>query len=190
MAAVVALVLAGLVGLVGSANAAPSASFAAQARAQGLSATQELRLQERVDAYLTSLGGTQIAPNEIAFNGATLLVTVPGEQHARDLSSPTSAAVTCPSGAFCGWEFDNFTGDTFTQFACGVKVTKVSHWWTATGGSLQGSYFNNQTGHAVARFYNSNNNEVRPSSTAVQKVSTFAWGSSIASVRVSYVIVC
>jgi hypothetical protein len=100
------------------------------------------------------------------------------------------AAVTCPPGVFCGWEFDNFTGSHFTQSKCGVKVPIPSGWWIATGGAFQGSYWNNQTGHAVARFYNSNGNEVRPSSTAVQKVSTFAWGSPITTVRVAYVIVC
>jgi hypothetical protein len=188
--AVAGMVLATLVGSVGSANAASAVPFAAQARADGLSAMEESGLQKRVDVYLDSLGGTQIAPNEIVFGGADLLVTVPGEQHARDLSAPAAAAVTCASGDFCGWQLHNFGGDRFAQSMCGVKVKIPVGWWTATGGSFQGSYWNNQTGHVVARFFGSDGSQNRPSSTAVQKVSIFAWGSPIASVRVAGVIVC
>ena len=114
-----------------------------------------------------------------------------GSAGSANAASTASATVTCPSGAFCAWQFDNFTGAHLApQFACGVRLSIPSGWWVASGGQFEGSYWNNQTGGAVAHFYNSNGSQVRPSSKAPQKVSQFAWGSPIDTVRVAYVVVC
>ncbi|MFD4857959.1 hypothetical protein [Streptomyces atratus] len=63
-----------------------------------------MELQKRVDRYLADWGGTQTAENEISEPGADLILALPGETVARDLSQPSSAAATCREGHFCAWK--------------------------------------------------------------------------------------
>jgi hypothetical protein len=69
----------------------------------GLSCAQEQTVQKRVDEYLSEVGGTQVALNKIDLDGTgMMLVALPGEATARDLSRPRAAHV-CYGGDFCGW---------------------------------------------------------------------------------------
>ncbi|MFE7044121.1 hypothetical protein ACFU9X_33245 [Streptomyces atratus] len=79
-----------------------------------------MELQKRVDRYLADWGGTQTAENEISEPGADLILALPGETVARDLSQPSSAAATCREGHFCAWKIDNFAGSDFVdRYYCG-----------------------------------------------------------------------
>jgi hypothetical protein len=114
LAATVMVVAAGF----GTSNAATNylrqhPAFAAQARSAGLSLGQALALQSRVDGYLRTIGGVQMAANQIDINGNRLTVAVPGESRARSLtaSSSTANVVICFVGDICMWSSPNHVGD-------------------------------------------------------------------------------
>ncbi|MER5887911.1 peptidase inhibitor family I36 protein [Streptomyces sp. NPDC001941] len=126
--------------------------FTAQARGAGLTAAQAKSLQARVDGYLAGRGGRQVAANKIDLGNAELLLALPGEQRARELTGGSAklAAVACPYTYLCAYSKPNYTGDIFMLFDCGVK-TPIP--WSGTG-----SWFSNQRADLIARFYDGNGN--------------------------------
>jgi len=150
LAATVMVVAAGF----GAANAATNylrqhPAFAAQARSAGLSLGQALALQSRVDGYLRTVGGVQMAANQISINGNRLTVAVPGESRARSLtaSSSTANVVICFVGDICMWSSPNHVGDQMNVGKCGqMNYMPWSGW---------GSWINAQTLGDRATFYRS-----------------------------------
>src|ERR1043165_7195267 len=97
-------------------GAAGHAEFVGQARAAGLSAHRADALQAKVDKYLVELKGrgTQVSPNQIDLNGAVLSVAVPGEAKPRQLGVariPQCDGSSANYEWFCGYQFENYTGD-------------------------------------------------------------------------------
>src|SRR4051812_737526 len=90
--AATALLAVSTAGLTGTAAAqtAGHAGFAAQVEQAGLTTAQARGLQVKVDHYLATQGGTQVAANKIAVKGGEIIVAVPGERYARDLARPAS----------------------------------------------------------------------------------------------------
>lgn len=156
------LVGAGVLALVAAAVGAPDAvgapasgqaNFAAVAVAAGLTAKQATGLQAAVDHSLAVLGGRQVAPNKIDLGGALLSVPVPGEATVRDIGAVTAAApsvAACTGGAdwehFCAYKGQNYSGQQIDMYAC--KRYPIGTDW----GSF-GSWDNNQSGGARAKFY-------------------------------------
>src|SRR5258705_2590611 len=104
---------------VGTANASAESSkartFAAQAAAAGLTRAQAAQLQTSVDDYLAKIGGVQISANKIQFaEGATLLLPLPGEQQAHELTAAADA--TCDGGHMCAWQYTDFSGGKIDLF--------------------------------------------------------------------------
>ncbi|WP_051385988.1 hypothetical protein [Actinokineospora inagensis] len=130
-----------------AADATPS--YTAQARAAGLSAAQAKDLQATVNGYIAKTGGRQIAANEIALDGATIYVALPGERTARDLSTGNQLAGTCNYLHMCAWQYPNYTGTVIDMFACHDYAIP----WADPG-----SWINNQRTGTVARFLDSNHN--------------------------------
>ncbi|MFF0465706.1 hypothetical protein [Streptomyces mexicanus] len=128
-----------------------NAKFAAQAEAAGLTATQRASLQARVDRYLDKVGGTQVAANRIDFGPKDfLLLALPGEKSARDLSKPltvrsSNAPNFCYYKYFCAYSKTNFYGDAWNRSSCGYPLGIPF-----TG---PGSWANNQTKGTVAYMY-------------------------------------
>ena len=151
------------VGLVGTAQAqAPGTdTFAAQARAGGLSTAQASGLQAEVNSYLAQLGGRQIAANAIDLDGTGIVVVpVPGESKVRDLAGLAAASPettgTCFEGDFCAWQLNNRNGAFIAKFKCNSVVNfprSNPDWLAKVGGVFQGSYWNHQTGGAHAFIY-------------------------------------
>ncbi|GHC40090.1 peptidase inhibitor family I36 protein [Streptomyces cinnamoneus] len=136
----------------GPAGGSAGADFSAQARSLGLSNAQASDLQDRVDAYLAKTHGTQVAANKIALDrGGVLLLTLPGEERARDLDAKgdalTTALAPCPYTYVCAYSGQNFTGDELRLFTCNYPVRI---YWNGTG-----SWINNQRSTLYARFYDS-----------------------------------
>ncbi|MFB7585944.1 hypothetical protein [Streptomyces sp. NPDC056169] len=159
--AVAALVVAllALVATPGAAGAAGAASdagtgFTAQARSAGLNGAEARSLQKRVDGYLAQTDGTQVGANKIALaGGGELLLTLPGEKRARDLTAPNAglgALAGCPYTYVCAYKYENFTGDQMNLFDCDTLNRIV---WTTTG-----SWINNQRSTLYAKFYDANVN--------------------------------
>ncbi|MEX0173401.1 peptidase inhibitor family I36 protein [Streptomyces sp. LMG1-1-1.1] len=128
--------------------------FAAQARSAGLTGAQARSLQGRVDDYLAKTHGTQVGANKIALDrGGFLLLTLPGEQRARDLDAKdaaAAAALSCPYTYVCAYKYEDFTGDAMFLFDCGVMNHII---WNTTG-----SWINNQRSTLYAKFYDSAGN--------------------------------
>ncbi|MFJ3791442.1 peptidase inhibitor family I36 protein [Kitasatospora sp. NPDC090091] len=152
LAALVMTLLA-LVGTASAAGAATTPDFSAQAHGLGLTGAQAKSLQERVDAYLATTGGTQVSANKIALNGGELLLALPGEQKARSVTAAgdaTSLAASCPYTYVCAYSGRNYTGDVLTLFTCNFPVSIP---WYGTG-----SWINNQRAALHAKFYDRNGN--------------------------------
>ncbi|WP_461006355.1 peptidase inhibitor family I36 protein [Streptomyces capparidis] len=127
--------------------------FSAQAEALGLSGPEAARLQQRADAYLARTPGIQVAVNEIALeDGGVLLLALPGEKRARDLSTSEvgGAALSCPYTYVCAYSDPDFTGDALFLFTCDRRNPII---WAGTG-----SWINNQRSTLYARFYDVNGN--------------------------------
>jgi hypothetical protein len=111
-----------------------------QARAAGLTSAQAMELQARVDGYLTKAGGVQTAANRIEYStGAILLVTLPTEKAARDLSAApaSAAAMGCEYQWLCLYEFAEYSGDSLKLYYCNS--------WQGVPWRTEGSWTNNQT---------------------------------------------
>lgn len=138
----------------GQAGPASHPGFRAQAKDLGLNGSQARTLQDRVDGYLATTGGTQVAVNKIALKtGGQLLLALPGEERAREVSPAGAdrlAAIACPYTYVCAYSGTDFTGDVFMLYTCD-RLTPIS--WTGTG-----SWINNQNSTLHARFYNSAGN--------------------------------
>ncbi|MFM9442366.1 hypothetical protein [Streptomyces acidiscabies] len=138
-----------------SAEAADAArDFTAQARSAGLNGTEAKGLLARVDGYLAKMPGTQAGANKIALaDGGELLLTLPGERNARDLTAPDTgpgAAAGCPYTYVCAYPYENFGGDELRLYTCDY-LTHIP--WTGTG-----SWINNQRSTLYAKFYDVNGN--------------------------------
>jgi len=124
--------------------------FTAQARSAGLSGTEAKGLQARVDGYLAKMpGARQVGANKIALvGGGELLLTLPGERNARDLTAPDAGlgvAAGCPYTYVCAYEYENFVGTEMRMFTCN-HLNPIP--WTGTG-----SWINNQRSTLYAKFY-------------------------------------
>ncbi|MFE5944573.1 hypothetical protein [Streptomyces sp. NPDC056480] len=140
----------------GAADAARGAraDFAAQARSAGLSGTEAKGLQARVDGYLAKTPGTQVGANKIVLKGGgELVLTLPGERNARDLTAPDAgigAAAGCPYTYVCAYPYEDFAGDELRLYTCNYRNYIP---WNGTG-----SWINNQRSTLYAKFYDSNGN--------------------------------
>ncbi|MFF6992613.1 hypothetical protein [Streptomyces sp. NPDC010273] len=117
--------------------------FASQADALGLTTGQAKELQGRVDGYLSELGGRQVAVNKIDLGGATVLLSLPGEKTARDVSANSQPGLVCPEYTFCAWSQRFFTGDLYEMYQC--RTWNIP--WVN-----RGSWMNNQTTGTIAFF--------------------------------------
>lgn len=156
-AAALALLAVGLTGPASAGTAQADTAFGAQARAAGLTQVQADALQTEVESNLARLGGRQVSANEIRLaEGATLLIPVPGEKYARDLTSPagtrTAAAWECDYGWFCMYRGENGTGERLALYYCQDRL--LDNW---TG---YGSWWNNQTPGTQAQFKDRNRNVI------------------------------
>lgn len=134
-ASVVALASLATPALASSDRAAPSNT--SQAKSAGLTQTQALVLQRKVDSYLERTArGHQTGPNTIAFPGGQITVAVPGERYARDLRTTHAPleAMNCNYGNFCA----TVDGDSTQRdyYYCGTY---------GVGYSGSGAWINNQT---------------------------------------------
>jgi hypothetical protein len=166
-------IAAALLSFFGSATAdpgVPTNQFAGQARDHGLTTAQVRDVQDRVTEYLTEFGGEQVALNKVALPGGRFVVlALPGETHARDLSASPSVLVACPYTYLCAYKRTGFTGDFFALGECGENTSIP---WTTTG-----SYINNQTTGTVAVFHTvSGNSRTGP---AYYADSSWNWANTI-----------
>ena len=125
-----------------SADAA-QAGFATRAYAAGLTNAQVQGLEQKVSGFIGRYGGTQVAINEVAFHGGSMLFAVPGH-NARDVANAsagttveTADSSTCPLGAFCEWDQYSYSGDRDEFFSC-IRFPEPF-------GGLTGSWKNDQT---------------------------------------------
>jgi hypothetical protein len=146
------LALTGMGGVAGAAgdSSAHHAPFAAQARSLGLTSAEADRLQARVDREVRHTGGTQVAANEVRYDGGATVLTLPGERIARPLTTDRSSSARptahrCPYYYFCWYDGRDYTGSMHLTKTCNVyyKVPQASI----------ASYYNNQTTGTQARFY-------------------------------------
>ncbi|WP_406060942.1 hypothetical protein OG462_25165 [Streptomyces sp. NBC_01077] len=133
----------------------PRTDFSAQVRSAGLTGTEARSLQARVDGYLAKMPGTQVGANKIALAGGIgeLVLTLPGERYARDLTAPNAelgAAAGCPYTYVCAYPYEDFVGEELRLFTCNYPVRI---YWGGTG-----SWINNQRSTLYARFYDLNGN--------------------------------
>lgn len=152
---------------------AASEPFAAQARQAGLTSSQDAALQKRVNGYLAKIRGRgiaarQIAANEIRFKGGDLLLTLPGEQHVRNLTTAAKTGAPnrvtsgspiygCPYFELCAFRLQGYAGDMITAYQCGVEV--FIPWIGPAAGGPWGSWVNNQTLGTVGVFLYGNGTE-------------------------------
>ncbi|WP_370961206.1 hypothetical protein [Amycolatopsis sp. cg9] len=152
---VAGVALAALVTGVTDAGAAAGTGFTAQARAAGLSAGQAGELQAEVDRGLDTLGGVQVAANEITTaDGATVRYALPGEKYVHKLgdgldgNAATTAAESCPYYNFCGYRGANYTGAQWFKSNCGT-YNEIPDGWNSGG-----SWINNQSHHFTSSMFN------------------------------------
>lgn len=138
-------------------GARDDAPFAAQARSLGLTAAQARGLQSQVQAEVARTGGTQVAVNEVRFDGGATVFPLPGESTARVLTAPAHQASTnsaaaashptmyrCPYLYFCTYTRPGFRGSMHMLIKCGFYYEVNYDVY---------SYVNNQTKGTAARFY-------------------------------------
>jgi hypothetical protein len=137
--------------------AATDAKLRAQIEANDLSPRQARFLQARVDRVVARTGGTQVAINQVVWDGGDTLVPLPGERRARELGTGARAASdhssrrlgrpdNCHYYQFCTYYHRNYTGIETRMESCTLHLDR---------GGIFGSYWNNQTPGTKARFYNS-----------------------------------
>ncbi|ASU79187.1 hypothetical protein CDG81_13805 [Actinopolyspora erythraea] len=74
-------------------------------------------------------------------------------------ASPVKAAAeSCPAGYLCVYDLTSFVGDVHRVYECGY-IHNIGLDW---GSDQVASYINNQTGNALATFYNWNGSEWVP----------------------------
>ncbi|MFI9386006.1 hypothetical protein [Kutzneria sp. NPDC052558] len=124
-------------GLIAAAALAATMALAVPASAAGaIPAAQAQQLQARADYYLATMGGVQVAPDQIDLDGATV-----------HLLAPNSPAYTCAYKHFCAYRYQNFVGglpdDVIDMYYC-------QNYYMPWGG--RGSWINNQTRGTSAVF--------------------------------------
>ncbi|MFI5981831.1 hypothetical protein ACIBEA_13240 [Streptomyces sp. NPDC051555] len=145
-------VLLGAVAMAGPAQAAAGntaeqarAPFAAQARTAGLNDSQADELQRRIDAALRATGGEQVGVNKIDLDHkASLILPLPGERQAREVSDAGILGEPCYRGWACLYQYENFEGALVRMYECG----KVGNPWWGTG-----SWQNQQPSNYRMKFY-------------------------------------
>lgn len=147
--AAVALVLAGMRGVASATTRvhAEPPPYAAQAKSLGLTTTQADQLQARVEREVRQTGGTQVAVNEVRYNGGATVLTLPGQTRALPLTTNRSARGTlhrCPPGYFCTYTESDYQGNMHELLRCNTYYATPYIWE---------SYMNNQTAGVRARFY-------------------------------------
>jgi hypothetical protein len=135
--------------------AATDAQRRAQIEANDLSARQARSLQARVDRVIARTGGTQVAINQVVWDGGDTLVPLPGERRARELGPDSTPSALSPrslreSDNCEYYQFCTYFGPYFT----GIQTRMVSCVLHDGRGIFQ-SYINNQTPGTRARFYDS-----------------------------------
>lgn len=126
-------------------TAATTAQLRAQAAAENLTASQAESLQSTVASVVARTGGTQVAINQVAWDGGDTLVPLPGETHARELGVVSAAGTVhgCAYYQFCTYGTRDYSGMVDRISSC---TWHISHgFFTA--------YVNNQTPGTRARFY-------------------------------------
>jgi hypothetical protein len=158
----------------GMAAAAPgngggtASSFAAQARQVGLTPAQAATFQREIDGVVRRTGGTQVTVNKVVKPGMTVLVPLPGERVAREYNQVGPLAVpVCRRGYFCTWDEIKYEGYQVDYYYC--------YDWQITDFAHNGSYYNNQTGGARARFYDDERREYAPSLPPGQGDPMYNW---------------
>lgn len=127
-------------------QAATRAQLREQVDATGLAPSQARSLQDRVARVVDRTGGTQVAINQVAWNGGDTLIPLPGEKRARELGVAPKAttAYGCQYYQFCTYGKRDFTGIVDRISSC---TWHISHGFFV-------AYVNNQTPGTRARFYN------------------------------------
>ncbi|MEU6557103.1 hypothetical protein ABZ915_43725 [Streptomyces sp. NPDC046915] len=127
-----------------TAGTTPAGSSAAQTRELGLTSAEATALQNRVDAYIASVGGTQIAADRIRLGtGAVLTLALPSTAGADRGEAAQVASYTCRYGHFCAYSDVNWSGDVIDMYHCAdYKIP-----WFGNG-----SWINNQTPGTQAGF--------------------------------------
>jgi hypothetical protein len=134
------------------ARPATDARLQAQIEANDLSTKQAQSLQARVERVIARTGGTQVAINQVVWEGGDTLVPLPGERRARELGrdgtplerSPRAIA-GCRYYEFCTYWGADFSGIQTRMRSCVLHDAR----------GIKRSYVNNQTPGTRARFYNS-----------------------------------
>ncbi len=134
--------------------AATDAQLWAQVQANDLSPRQARYLQARVDRVIARTDGTQVAINQVVWDGGDTLVPLPGERRARELGTAArgfGSAARAPSDdckyfQFCTYHTRDWHGIENRMESCVLHIDR---------GGIFGSYRNNQTPGTRARFYNS-----------------------------------
>ena len=147
--AVGAFVFASATGVAAGASGPVRTDFAGQARELGLTGAQAQGLQERVDSYLSSTGGTQVSVNRILLgDSGEIVLTLPGEKTVREASAPRKPAVElCPGNTMCAWKGTWYEGDKISMWACyNFRIPWLQN----------GSWINNQSKGTVANFLDDN----------------------------------
>lgn len=111
----------------------------------GLTSAEATALQNRVDAYIADVGGTQIAADRIRLGtGAVLTLALPGRAVGAGRGETTRAAsYACRYGHFCAYSDVNWSGDVIDMYYCAdYKIP-----WFGNG-----SWINNQTPGTQAGF--------------------------------------
>lgn len=122
-------------------------TYAAQARAAGLTDQQAGQLQRQMDAMLAQEPRAhQTSANALDIPGGTATLPVPGQTETRNLASP-NAALACANGHLC---IKDGTGAVYDYYYCG---------YYDFNGVGDGTFNNNQTSGTRARFYNSDGSE-------------------------------
>jgi hypothetical protein len=134
--------------------AATDAQLRAQIEANDLSPRQARYLQARVDRVIARTDGTQVAINQVVWDGGDTLVPLPGERRARELGTAARGFGTaarepsdnCKYYQFCTYHTRDWHGIENRMQSCVLHNDR---------GGIFGSYRNNQTPGTRARFYNS-----------------------------------
>jgi hypothetical protein len=116
------------------------------------------------DGAKARAGGTQVAINQVRWDGGDTLIPLPGETRARELGVAATAASPygCDPGQFCTYVNKNYTGMIDRMSSCTSHKTH----------GLFVSYVNNQTRGTRARLYDKNLNLLSYTKAAPDKGTT------------------
>jgi hypothetical protein len=116
-------------------SGAQRSDLQAQVEANDLSPEEARSLQAQVDQVVADTGGTQVAINQVRWDGGDTLIPLPGETQARELGVAPDAAPpdACERDQFCLYESDYYTG---------IVARIASCTWHYVWGKRYGSYIN------------------------------------------------